>query len=256
MKNLAFTLLAAIVLGSPLRAVAAALDELPGSELVTASLPAVPVPQRARQLICVDPGHPNTFNAATTMVNGTNENRVNWQVGVRLERILKEQGYDVLLTRNAELHYVENKDRARLCNNGAALAVHLHCESTPGTGFALYYPDRPGVYDFKNDPENGTRGPAAGVISGSRPLADALAAGMTEGLAGALRPQGVRGDSRTAVGSRQGALTYSIFSEIPTVTIEMVVLTNKRDADFIKSEAGQERMAGAIAAGIKKYRAP
>ena len=124
MKHLILPLLAAVVLGSPLRAVAAALDELPGGELLTASLPAVPVPQRARQLICVDPGHPNTFNAATTLVNGTNENRVNWQVGVRLERILKEQGYDVLLTRNAELHYVENKDRARLCNNGAALAVH------------------------------------------------------------------------------------------------------------------------------------
>jgi len=256
MMNRLILILATLVLGLLPRAGAAALEDLPGAGDMTASLPAAPAPERARTLICVDPGHPNTFNAATNMVNGTNENRINWQVGQRLERVLKEKGFDVAMTRNAELNYVENKDRARLCNNGAALAVHLHCESTPGTGFALYYPDRQGVYDYKDDPENGFRGPSAGVIAASRPLADAVARGMSAGLAGDLRQQGIYGDSRTAVGSNQGALTFSIFSTIPTVTIEMVVLTNKKDAAFIKSEAGQEKMAAAIAAGIALYKAP
>ena len=250
-----FLTLTLLALGVP-RVSAAALDALPGAGDFDIPLPAAPAADRARALICVDPGHPNSFNAATAMVNGTNENRVNWQVGVRLERVLKELGYDVAMTRNAEMNYVENKDRARLCNIGAALAVHLHCESTPGTGFALYYPDRAGVYDYKDDPENGFRGPDGAVMTESRPLAEAVARGMEAGLAGSLRRQGVYGDSRTAVGSTQGALTYSIFSRIPTVTIEMVVLTNKRDAAFIKSEAGQEKMARAIAGGIRLYRAP
>ena len=83
-----------------------------------------------------------------------------------------------------------------------------------------------------------------------------LAAGMRDGLAGTLKQKGVYGDSRTAVGSRQGALTCSIFSRIPTVTIEMAVLTSKSDVAFIKSEAGQEKMAAAIAAGIQRYRIP
>ncbi len=252
MKRLTLTLLAALAL--PSLAGAAALDGLPGA----GEPPAFETPQadRARALVCVDPGHPNTFNTATAMVNGTNENRINWQVGQRLERVLKELGYDVVMTRDAELHSVENKDRARLCNIGAALAVHLHCESTPGTGFALYYPDRQGVYDYKDDPENGFRGPAAGVIAESRSLAALLGNAMEPALAGSLRRQGVYGDSRTAVGSRQGALTYSIFSRIPTVTVEMAVLTNKKDAEFIKSAAGQEKMARAIAEGIRLYRAP
>lgn len=250
-------MLAALALGTVPRAGASAIDDLPATGAAAVPAPSPAVPQRAGTVVCVDPGHPNTFNAATDMVNGTNENRINWQVGVRLERQLKEAGYEVVMTRNAELHSVENKDRARICNAaGAALVVHLHCESTPGTGFALYYPDREGVYDYKDDPENGFRGPSAAVRSESRNLGGLVANGMTSSLAGTLANRGVYGDSRTAVGSRQGALTFSIFSEIPTLTIEMVVLTNKKDAEFIKAAAGQEKMAAAIAAGIRLYRAP
>lgn len=250
--------LAALTWGFQSRANGAALDQLPGETAlasVPAAVPAGPSRENARPLICVDPGHPNTFNDGFTMVNGTNETRINWQVGLRLERLLKEKGFDVLLTRHAEKEFVENKDRARICNSGALLAVHLHCESTPGTGYALYYPDRQGVYDYKNDPENGFKGPSEPVRAGSRSLALVLAGGMGGILSGTLGNRGVYGDSRTAVGSSQGALTFSIFSNIPTVTIEMVVLTNKKDAAFIKSEAGQLRMAQAIAAGIVSYAA-
>jgi N-acetylmuramoyl-L-alanine amidase len=256
MLRRALLLLALLALGPAPAAFAAALDALPGAGDLDIPLPAAPAFDRAGTMICVDPGHPNSFNPATDTVNGTTENRINWQVGVRLQRVLKERGYEVVMTRNAELNYVENKDRARLCNIGSALVVHLHCESTPGTGFALYYPDRQGVHDYKDDPENGFRGPEQAVITASKPLAEVLAAAMEKGLAGDLRRQGVYGDSRTAVGSRQGALTYSIFSRIPTVTIEMAVLTNKKDAAFIKSEAGQEKMAGSIAEGISRYLAP
>lgn len=216
-----------------------------------------PVPASPRRLIAVDPGHPNTFNSGLAPIGGTSEARLNWQVAVRLERILKEKGYDVLMTRSSELQSVENKDRARMANNaGAALTVHLHCDSAPTTGFAIYYPDREGVNDYKDDPENGFRGPPLQVRAASRVLADFMQKGMKEMLAGSLAPRGVLGDSRTLVGSRQGALTTSIFSTIPTITIEMAVMNNKHDMAFIKSEAGQEKMAQAIAAGIVLYQAP
>lgn len=257
-----FRTLAALALLLPARFAAAegALDQLslyaPGI-----SAPAAPEPPRSAAepaLICVDPGHPNSFNSGLAAVNGTNETRVNWQVARRLVRLLEEAGYRAALTRGAELTYVENKDRARFCNaGGAALAVHLHCDAVPGaSGFALYYPDRQGVYDFRDDPENGFRGPKRPVLDASRELAAAVNRGMAASLQGALADRGVFGDSRSAVGSRQGALTYSIFSEIPTLTVEMVVLTTRKDADFIKADAGQEKMAAAIAAGIRLYRAP
>ena len=48
-------------------------------------------------------------------------------------------------------------------------------------------------------------------------------------------------------------MTGSIFSDIPVVTIEMVVITDPEEEAFIAGEEGQERMAGAIAEGIRAY---
>lgn len=225
-----------------------------GMQAPSPDLPPAPAPSRTGRRVCVDPGHPNTFNSATHQVNGTNENHINWVVGLKLEKLLKERGFDVVMTKNDELQSVENKARARFCNaSGAELVLHLHCDSAPTRGFALYYPDQLGTHDYKDDAENGFRGPSAPVRAGSKTLADAVALGMRQVLSGVLRDRGVFGDSRTAVGGRQGALTYSIFSEIPTLTIEMVVLSDKADAAFIKTEQGQQKMAEAIAAGVALY---
>ena len=60
-------------------------------------------------------------------------------------------------------------------------------------------------------------------------------------------------DSKTAIGERQGALTGSIFSDVPVVLIEMVTLSNPHDAGFIKEPRGQSLMAQAIANGIGRY---
>src|SRR5262249_1266358 len=43
-----------------------------------------------------------------------------------------------------------------------------------------------------------------------------------------LRDNGVKGDEDTLIGGRQGALTGSIFSEEPTLLVEMVFLTKCR----------------------------
>ena len=131
-------------------------------------------------------------------------------------------------------------------NANAAVMVRLHCDASTDSGYALYYPDRQGTVD-------GVTGPGADVIERSRKAAEAIHQGMAEALKDALKDGGVRGDSKTFVGSRQGALTGSIYSRVPTVTIEMVVLSNKADAEYIKSTRGQQQMAEAIAAGIERF---
>ena len=75
--------------------------------------------------------------------------------------------------------------------------------------------------------------------------------GMAAGLKGALRDNGCLPDIRTAVGSKQGALTGSIWSQVPVVLVEMCVLSNAKDEAFLLSEVGQERMAKALAAGVE-----
>jgi N-acetylmuramoyl-L-alanine amidase len=156
--------------------------------------------------------------------------------------------YVVVMTKSTENQLVKNKDRAVFANHAKAdLTVRLHCDSSPESGYAIYYPDRQGT-------AQGKTGPSDNIMKSRKAAAEFLDKGMASVLDGLLKNGGVRGDSKTLIGSKQGALTGSIFSEVPIVTIEMVVLRNKADAEFIKTDVGQEKMAHAIAVGVDLYR--
>jgi|tagenome__1003787_1003787.scaffolds.fasta_scaffold20989809_5 N-acetylmuramoyl-L-alanine amidase len=197
--------------------------------------------------IVIDPGHPSEVSSGATIQNGTSEVHVAWTVAQRLATLLRAHGYRVVMTKPAERTSVTNVERARIGNTaGAALVVRLHCDASKDSGYAVYHPDRQGT-------AQGRTGPGAEVMRTSAAAAESIHVSMAQLLAGKLKDGGVRGDSRTAVGEQQGALTGSIFSEVPVVLIEMVTLSNAHDAAFIESAAGQSLMAQAIARGVARY---
>lgn len=184
------------------------------------------------------------------MQNGTTEVHIVWVVGLKLRALLEAEGFKVVMTKSKEEQVVSNKQRAMIANNAkAGLMIRLHCDASTDSGYAVYSPDRQGTVQ-------GVTGPTQEVIQESKVAAGLVHKGLVSGLAGVLKDGGVRGDSKTFVGSKQGALTGSIFSQVPAVLVEMVVLSNKEDAEFIKTEAGQMKMAKAIAEGIKLYLKP
>lgn len=209
-------------------------------------------PESVPTVVCIDPGHPSEVASGRNVQNGTSEAHVDWVVATKLREALAARGYEVVLTKSAEEELVRNRDRALIANRArAALMIRLHCDASAERGFAVYYPDRTGKA------KDGTTGPGRDVIEGSRRAAEAIHGGLVEGLRGALNDNGVRTDYQTKVGREQGgALTGSIFSEVPVVTIEMVVLSDAADAEFIKSEEGQRRMAEAIADGVTRFVGP
>jgi N-acetylmuramoyl-L-alanine amidase len=197
--------------------------------------------------IVIDPGHPSEVSSGATVHNGTSEVRIAWLVAQRLATLLRAQGYRVVLTKPAERTMVPNADRARIGNEAdAALVVRLHCDDSPDSGYAIYYPDRKGTVQ-------GHTGPSEAVMRASAAAAESLHVSMSRLLGGKLKDGGVRGDSKTAIGEQQGALTGSILSSVPVVLVEMVTLSNAHDASFIKREAGQSMMARAIAEGVGRY---
>ena len=201
-------------------------------------------------VIAIDPGHPSEVSSGAEVQNGTTEVHSAWEVAQRLAQLLRDRGYSVVLTKTSEMQLVRNVERAEIGNRArAALMVRLHCDASSDSGYALYYPDRLGTAEGKT-------GPSEDVMRWSAAAAESIHAGMAPRLAGRLKDGGVRGDSKTLVGSRQGALTGSIYSEIPVVLIEMVTLSNARDAEFIKSEEGRSLMARAIAEGVSRYVRP
>ena len=203
----------------------------------------------AGKVVCIDPGHPSEINDGLAILHGTSENHINWLVALKLKEYLQAAGLEVVMTKESERELVRNRRRAEIANDaGAELMVRLHCDTgaPSAKGFALYYPDRAGR---KGDDE----GPPEFVREGSRQAAQSLHRSLVAGLSSVLRDNGVLTDIRTAIGSKQGALTGSIYSRVPVVTIEMVFLTNASDAEFIKAEEGQRRMARALADGIVDF---
>ena len=199
-------------------------------------------------VICVDPGHTSETSQGTASRDGRlTERHVNWVVGLRLKALLEAEGATVVLTKTSERQIVANRRRAEIANAAHAdLLLRLHCDSGEASGLATYYPDRQGR-------RFGVTGPSASVIAASRRAARVFQPVVIAALSSAERDAGIKGDSQTAVGGKQGALTGSIFSRVPALTVEMCVLTNAHDYRFIRTPAGQEAMARALAAGVRTY---
>ena len=220
----------------------------PGPPPSRASRPPAP---GAAPVVCLDPGHPSEINSGRAVQHGVTELDMNWQVSQKLAAILERQyGVKVVMTRTARDRMTTNQERAEVANaHKAALFLRLHCDTGKGSGFTVYYPDRQGK-------KQGQVGPPVAVLAASRQAAQAIHAGLAQGLGGQLKDNGARSESGTYIGRKQGALTGSIFSLVPVVTVEMVFLSNQADAAFIKSPAGQEQMAQALARGVMKFLQP
>ncbi|NPV89894.1 MAG: N-acetylmuramoyl-L-alanine amidase [Firmicutes bacterium] len=206
----------------------------------------------SRFVVCLDPGHSSDGSDGKAKVNGVTELEINWEVAEKLKRALEERyRVRVVMTRDERDKTVGNRQRAEVANNAHAdLFFRLHCDweaTGKQFGFTFYYPAQAGTAE-------GRTGPSADVMRSSQKAAMSIHSGTAKALNGALTDHGIKTDDSTYIGHSQGgALTGSIFSEIPVVLIEMVYLSNKSDAEFIKSDKGQQVMADSLAEGIVEY---
>lgn len=198
-------------------------------------------------VIAIDPGHPSETSAGCAH-HGVTEVQICWEVALKLENLIAEdKTLTAIKTKPGVDVKVTNRQRAELANEaGAAIMVRLHCDSANGSGCTVYYPDQAGTTQE-------VTGPSEEVIAKSRLAAECMQNGLAKVLGTQLQLNPVKTDSDTYVGSKQGALTGSIFSQVPAVVVEMVYLNNASDAAFIKDPKGQDLMAKAMLAGIKEF---
>jgi N-acetylmuramoyl-L-alanine amidase len=157
---------------------------------------------------------------------------------------LEKMGAKVVMTKPALNKLVKNKDRAAVANGAKAdLMLRLHCDAAAGSGFASYYPTQQGK-------SQGVTGPSPEMLAKVEPMAMRFHAALAKGLKGRLADLGLKSDLNTAVGSKQGALTGSIFSKVPSILVELVVLTNPKDEAFIASPKGKRLYADALAKAV------
>ncbi len=198
--------------------------------------------------VCIDAGHPSEVNSGTTLSNGLKEVTICWQVALLLKQKLLNAKIKVVMTKSSEMQYVTNKRRAEIANSAEAdLMVRIHADAGNGSGFTTYYPRKQGT-------KFGTTGPTLSVIKQSENVAKIFHPAFAKNLKGELKDLGMHGDEKTFHGSKQGALTGSIFSKVPVLLVEICFLTNKKDADWIRQPKNREKMATALASGILAVR--
>src|SRR2546421_3166677 len=66
--------------------------------------------------VCIDPGHPSENNDGRAVVNGISEVSVCWDVANRVKARLEKNPIKVVMTKDSELKYVTNIERAAVAN--------------------------------------------------------------------------------------------------------------------------------------------
>ena len=193
------------------------------ARIIPKPLPALPRTRLARAYrIVVDPGHggkdPGTISRA-----GLKEKNVTLPVAKDLARLLRQDGFEVTMTRQTDV-FIELDERAAIANRfGADLFVSIHADACPDPfmrGFAVYT--------------------CQGPSSGSRGVAAAVAESM-------------RGTEGEGLGMRQANYRVLVVTQCPAILVELGYLSNGSDAEMLAESPAQAQLARSIADGIGEY---
>lgn len=182
--------------------------------------------------ICIDPGHGGSDPGAQNHSVGVNECQVTLDIALKLARILKSQGWNVVLTRTTDVDLTwagssakqELGARAKVANDiGADLFVSIHANASVnsdinGTSIHWYK-----ATDYK--------------------LAQSLESGVMSAT------------GRTNRGLVKNRFYVLAHTQMPAVLIETAFLTNPTEGKLLADPDFRDRIARGIASGLSVYAA-
>jgi N-acetylmuramoyl-L-alanine amidase len=196
-------------------------------------------------VVVIDPGHPSSPRDPGLKGKKLTEVQVNYRVAAMLVDLLSQQGVTASLTKPDIRLMLTNKRRAEIANWAKAdLFVRIHCDETKGSGYTIVFPGAPG------QAEDGTKGPSQHVINASSAAAKKFHDAMAASLKAELTDNGVKTDAQTAVGAKQGALTGSIYSKVPTFLVDLAVLGNPHDEAWLLNRKNVPKLVKALDKGV------
>ncbi len=179
-------------------------------------------------LVVIDAGHGGKDPGAKA-VDGTYEKNYNIDVARRLDRKLKEIGFNTIMTREEDL-YTTLQERADAANWNYAdffVSIHFNAYMNKAKGIeTLYYPNTPTeAYSINNK--------------------DIASIFQEEILKALKRP------SRGVI--PRPDLFVLNKTKMPAMLMELGFLTNKEELSFIKKESYREDAANALATSLLRY---
>ena len=213
--------------------------------------------------VVIDPGHGGQDPGARG--RGLSESAIVLDVALRLEKLLlKQQGVEVILTRRTN-GYVSLEERTAIANRAEAdLFLSIHANASANleargveTYFLNFAPNKEAEAIAARENAGSTQTMARlpdivraiafnNKIDESRHFASILQASLYENL---------RKTNRTVrnLGVKQAPFMVLIGATMPSALAEISFLTNKQDADLLKTERYRQQIAEALLAGIIRY---
>lgn len=222
-------------------------------------------------VVVIDPGHGGKDYGAIG-VNGAREKDINLAIGLKLGKLIEKEMKDVkvVYTRKND-SFIELYKRGKIANdNNGKLFLSIHCNSikkknSDASGFEVYLL-RPGktqdaieiaetenaVIQYESDPKRYQKLTDENFILVS--MAHSSYLKYSEKLAELLHNQFSNEFKFPSRGVKQAGFYVLVGASMPSVLIESGFLSNKKEADYLKSKKGQEEIASAIFQAIKGYK--
>ena len=189
----------------------------------------VSVPQHAKPLIILDPGHGGSDEGAK--IHYFMEKRLTLMTTLLVRKYLEEMGYRVMLTRSKDV-FIPLHRRVSIANKTkAVLFTSIHYNSSPST-------DAHGIEIF--------------YYGGS----DAKRGQQSRKLATSVLNELVRSTSAHSRGVKTGnfhVITHDHMTTMPAILVEGGFMTNQDERTQLRDKKYLEKIAKGIALGIDKF---
>ncbi len=207
--------------------------------MVEKKLQHAPVPSYTKPVIALDCGHGGKDNGALG-INGIFEKDLTLAIGKRLEKLLRGQGYTVLMTRKDD-SFVPLDIRTTSANNASAdVFLSLHINSAPRNHVT-------GIETFCND--GSLFAPQVNMLDVKDRHSAQFAQAVQKSVINTIRQQYSLNDRLC----KKKVSQVLMGTQMPSALIELGFCSNTDEASKLNTPSYQELLAQGIVKGIGQY---